>query len=340
MRCLRPCQVCDLAQAECYSVELMVIINAMDIRDVDLNLLAALRVLLDERHVTRSAEKLGVTQPAMSASLARLRALFSDQLLVRGPKGLALTPRAERVIEQLGQAMALIEQMIAQPTEFVAETSHRTFAIMGTDFVEFILLPPLMATLAAEAPNLEVLFRPPNPRDIELRMVRGELDLVVGYLPDAPQDLIKRKVFRESFACMARRGHPLLEDGHLPLDRYIELQHAQVLPFEAAIYATAIDTALSAMGLVRKVVLWEPDFLAVACVVARTDLISTVPMRVATHVAQTLPVAIYDPPLPLRELDFAMYWHPRSQDDAGHKWFREKVAFAAQSGHSQTIDVC
>src|SRR5271156_5895591 len=99
----------------------MVIINAMDIRDADLNLLVALRVLLDERHVTRSAAKLGVTQPAMSASLARLRALFSDQLLVRGPKGLALTPRAEQLLERLGLARPLIEQMIALPTEFVAE---------------------------------------------------------------------------------------------------------------------------------------------------------------------------------------------------------------------------
>src|SRR5262245_37319382 len=131
----------------------MVIINVMDLRDVDLNLLVSLRVLLDERHVTRAAAKLGVTQPAMSASLARLRAMFSDQLLVRGPKGLALTPRASQLLDQLGQVMAQIEQMIALPSEFAAERSHRTFTVMGTDFVEFTLLPPLMATLAIEAPN-------------------------------------------------------------------------------------------------------------------------------------------------------------------------------------------
>jgi DNA-binding transcriptional LysR family regulator len=304
----------------------MGVIDAMDFRGVDLNLLVSLRVLLVERHVTRSAERLGITQPATSASLARLRTLFRDQLLVRGPKGLVLTPRAEQLLEQINQVMAVIEQMITPPAEFVAETSRRTFTLIGTDFVEFLLLPSLMAALAAEAPNLQVLFRTPDPKNIEGMMASGELDLGVGYLPEAPEALIKRTVFREPFVCVARRGHPLLHDGSLPLDRYVELQHVQVAPGNGTMYAAAIDTALVAMGLVRKVALWEPSFLAVASVVAETDLISTVPTRVATHVAQGLPITIYDLPLPLPGPDFAMYWHPRSQDDSGHKWLRERVA--------------
>ena len=304
----------------------MLIIDAMDFRGVDLNLLVCLRVLLVERHVTRSAERLGVTQPAMSASLARLRTLFRDQLLVRGPKGLVLTPRAEQLLDQLNQVMAVIEEMIALPAEFAAETSQRTFTVIGTDFVEFILLPPLMAALATEAPNLQVLFRTPDPGNIPAMTASGELDLAVGYLPEVSEELIKRTVFREPFVCVARRGHPLLHDGSLPLDRYVELQHVQVLPGNATMYAAAIDTALAAMGLVRKVALWEPSFLAVASVVARTDLISTVPRRLATHVAQGLPITIYDLPLPLPAPEFAMYWHSRSQGDAGHKWLRERVA--------------
>jgi DNA-binding transcriptional LysR family regulator len=304
----------------------MVVIDAMDFRGVDLNLLVSLRVLLVERHVTRSADRLGITQPAMSASLARLRTLFRDQLLVRGPKGLVLTPRAEQLLGQTNQVMAVIEQMIAPPAEFVAETSERIFTLIGTDFVEFILLPPLMAALATEAPNLQVLFRTPDPKNIEGMMASGELDLAVGYLPEAPEELIKRTVFREPFVCVARRGHPLLHDGTLPLDRYVELRHVQVFPRDGEMYAVAIDTALVAMGLTRKVALWEPSFLAVASVVAETDLISTVPKRVATHVAQGLPITIYDLPLPLPGPDFAIYWHPRSQDDAGHKWLRERVA--------------
>ncbi len=310
----------------------MLNIDAMDFHGVDLNLLVSLRALLVERHVTRSAEKLGITQPAMSASLARSRTLFRDQLLVRGPKGLVLTPRAEQLLEQLNHVMAVIEQMVALPAEFVPETSRRTFTLIGADFAEFILLPSLMATLATEAPNLQVWFRAPEPRNLADprnaagMMASGEIDLVIAHLPEAPEELIKRTVFREPFVCVARRGNPLLRDGSLPLDRYVEMQHVQALPGNGTMYSAAIDTALAAMGLVRKIALWEPSFLAVADVVARTDLISTVPARLASHVAQGLPITIYDLPLPLPAPEFAMYWHSRSQGDAGHKWLRERVA--------------
>jgi DNA-binding transcriptional LysR family regulator len=304
----------------------MITIDPIDFRSVDLNLVVPLRVLLVERHVTRAAERLGMTQPAMSASLARSRRLFADQLLVRGLKGLVLTTRAEQLLEQLNQVMAILEEMIALPAEFVPETSRRTFTLIGPDFVEFILLPSLMAALATDAPNLQVLFRTPDPGNTEGMMASGVLDLAVGYLPEAPEELVKRTVFREPFVCVARRGNPLLHDDGLPLDRYVELQHVQVLPGNGTMYSAAIDTALAAMGLVRKVALWEPSFLAVAGVVARTDLISTVPKRLAAYVAQGLPITIYDLPLPLLGPEVAMYWHPRNQNDAGHKWLRGKVA--------------
>jgi DNA-binding transcriptional LysR family regulator len=119
---------------------------------------------------------------------------------------------------------------------------------------------------------------------------------------------------------------PLLCDENLSLERYVELQHVQVLPRDATMYGDAIEAAISAAGLVRKVVLWEPSFLALGDVVARTDLISTVPARVATHFAQGLPIVSYELPMSLTLPDFAMYWHPRSQEDAGHKWLRERIA--------------
>ena len=137
---------------------------------------------------------------------------------------------------------------------------------------------------------------------------------------------MRRTAFREAFVCVARRGHPLLQGESLSLEQYVELQHVQVLPRDVTMYGDVVDTALAANGLVRKVVLWEPNFLAVGSVIARTDLISTVPSRVATHFAQGLPILAYDLPLPLPAPDFAMYWHPRSQEDAGHKWFRNKIA--------------
>ena len=298
----------------------------MDYRGLDLNLLVSLQVLLTERHVTRSAEKLGITQPAMSAALARLRTVFGDQLLVRSPHGLARTPRAEQLLEQLGQMMAVVEQITALPAEFEPRTSRRTFTLIGTDFIEFILLPPLMAALAQDAPSIEIVFKGPDPKSIEAAMAAGSLDLAIGYLPDAPEVLIRTTLFREPFACVARRGHPVLADGELSLDRYVEMQHVQALMRDGTMYAADIDTALAMHGLVRTVSLWEPSFLAVASVVARTDLIGTIPKRLADHAAATFPVAVYDAPLPLPSPEFALYWHQRSRDDQGHQWLRDRIA--------------
>jgi len=310
----------------CLTGRIYATVDPVDLRGFDLNLLVSLRVLLTQRHVTRSAEKLGLTQPAMSASLARSRTLFRDKLLVRGPQGLVLTSRGEQILEQLNKIMEVTERLVAVPGEFTPETCNRTFAIMGSDFVEFILLPSLMATLAREAPNLQTLFKSPDRRNLEAMLATGELDLVVGYVPEAPKELIRRALFHEPFVCVARRGHPLLHDESLSLEHYAELPHVQVLARDATMYGDAIDTAMAAIGLIRRVVLWQPTFLAVGSVVSRTDLISTVPKRIATHFVQELPIVAYEPPLALPAPDFAMYWHSRSQEDAAHKWLRGKIS--------------
>lgn len=304
----------------------MVIIDAMDIRKVDLNLLAALRVLLNERHVTHAAEKLGITQPAMSASLARARLLFGDQLLVRGPKGLTPTDRGLRLIEQLDQVFEVIEDMIVLAPGFAPETTQRTFTLIGSDMIEGVLLPPLMADLAKSAPLVQIVFRPPNPKNLEMLLSEGEVDLAIGYLPDAPLRLMRSIVFHDPFACIARQGHPQLPADHFPLDRFVELQHVQVLPRDATMYAAPIDAALGAQGLVRSIALWHPSFQVVAAIVATTDLIATLPRRLALRAAEQYPIAVYDPPIQLPAADFALFWHARSQEDSGHKWLRAKVA--------------
>jgi len=309
----------------------MAIIDAMDVRGLDLNLLIPLRVLLTERHVTRAADKLGITQPAMSASLARLRAVFGDQLLVRSPRGLTPTLRAQQLMDQLDQVIAVIEQLVALPTEFVPDTSRRTFTLIGTDFIETLLLPSLMADLAVEAPSVQVVFRPPDPRNLEALMSEGEVDLAVGYLPYAPKGLITSVAFHDRFACIARRNHPQLSTDQFPLDQFVDLQHVQVLPRDLPMYGMPIDAALGTLGFVRRVALWHPSFQALPAIVANTDLVATLPRRLAMHAAQTLPIVVYDPPVPLPTVDFSLYWHARSHEDSGHKWLRAKVAALLRS---------
>lgn len=304
----------------------MVIIASMDFHGIDLNLLVALQALLQARHVTRAAEQLGITQPAMSAALARLRKLFDDPLLVRGAKGLVLTPRADELLAQLAQIMSGVGQMMAPPTQFDPASSTRTFSLLGTDLIEFSLLPPLLQQLAQTAPSVRIWLKGPDFKQLEALLESAEVDLAIGYCPRAPDSLITRALRQEPFVCIARHGHPALRDSGLSLDIYTRLQHAQALPRGSTMYASAIDTTLAAMGLARPVRVWQPGFLAIAEVVAQTDLISTVPARVAAQAAAHLPITVYPVPFELPPTDIALYWHPRQQQDAGHQWLRQQVA--------------
>jgi DNA-binding transcriptional LysR family regulator len=188
-----------------------------------------------------------------------------------------------------------------------------------------------MADLAVEAPGVQVVFRPPDPRNLEALMSEGEVDLAVGYLPDAPKGLITSVAFHDRFACIARRGHPQLSTDQLPLDQFVDLQHVQVLPRNLPMYGMPIDAALGALGFVRRVALWHPSFQALPAIVANTNLVATLPRRLAMHAAQTLPIVVYDPPVPLPTVDFSLYWHARSHEDSGHKWLRAKVTALLRS---------
>ncbi|WP_133648540.1 LysR family transcriptional regulator [Paraburkholderia flava] len=297
----------------------------MDYNGLDLNLLVPLRALLVERHVTRAAEKLGISQPAMSASLARLRELFSDQLLVRGPLGLTLTPRAEDMLAQIDHLMAAIERLTAVPAHFDPLNSRRTFTLIGTDFVESKVLPLLMAQFQQSAPMIRVVFKDPDPRHIETMLATGVLDLAIGYLPEAPDTLIRMPLFVEPFVCIARSDHPAFKEG-MTLERYVETAHVQALMRDGTMYTDAIDTALAAQGLARRIALWQPSFLAIPPVVANTDLISTIPESVARVAAVWSSITMHQVPLELPPVALAAYWHPRSRDDTGHRWLRDTIS--------------
>ncbi|RAR54559.1 LysR family transcriptional regulator [Paraburkholderia unamae] len=295
----------------------------MKLREVDLNLLVTLRELLSERHVTRAAEKLGVTQPAMSAALARMRVLFNDPLLVRTSRGMSLTAKAEQLLGQLDRTLLDIENMLERSSlDFNPATSRRTFTIIGTDFVEQFLLPRLSLELARQAPGVRIVFKPPIAR-MESWMSDGDIDLAIGFIPSAAQNLRTRVMIEDRYVSIARADHPRLRDGGLTLDAFAELPHVQVLPFGANMYSTPIDLALHEQGRVREVELRMPSFVPLLSVVAATDMISTVPARLARFGAVILPLAVFEPPVALPKIVLSLYWHVRSHADDGHKWLRE-----------------
>ncbi|MFM0504968.1 LysR family transcriptional regulator [Paraburkholderia caffeinilytica] len=294
----------------------------MNLRQIDLNRLVALREVLTERHVTRAAEKLGITQPAMSASLARMREVFKDPLLVRNGASLSLTQRAEKVLENLDRALLQINNLLSTPADFDPKESRRVFTIIGTDFVEQILLPEVVTPLARFAPHTTIVSRPPLQK-FDALMGDGEIDFAIGCIPSAAPSLFTRLLLTERYVCISRDGHSGVGSDGPSLDEYVALPHAQVFPFDKDIYSSPIEEALQEKGLKRNVVLRQSSFVPLLSVVANSDLIATVPERLARFGERILPLKVHEPPLDITPVPISLYWHARTHDDEGHRWFRD-----------------
>ena len=225
---------------------------------IDLNQLVALDALLAEESITRAARRVGLSQPAMSHTLARLRGVFGDPLLVRAGRRMMLTPRALELAEPLAQALAGLERAIGRPDPFDPRLARRVVRVAAMDFVQLVLLPPLCAALLREAPGVEVVAVPP-PEPPDRALVEGELDLAIGLARDAP-GLRQRELLRERFVCVVRKGHPGV-GRELTVRRFARLSHALVSPRGLAV--GAVDAALAKRGLTRRVVVTLPSFHAV-----------------------------------------------------------------------------
>lgn len=294
---------------------------------VDLNLLRALDALLAERHVTRAAARLGVTQSAASHALARLRELLGDPLLVRGPGGALLpTPRADElgpvVRRALGELAAAWRGAAFDPA-----TAVRTFHLGAGDYAELVLLPGLVARLARLGPRLD-LFVHPVPEDIPGVLARGELDAILA--PARARDLVaggfQRHLFDESFTTAVRADHPSA-GGRMTLDRFCALDHLLVAPRGTA--GSFVDDALAALGRRRRVALAVPHFLIVPHVIAATDLVVTVASRLAAAFAETHRLVLRPPPVELAGFPIHLLWHERTAADAGQRWLRDQIVAVA-----------
>jgi DNA-binding transcriptional LysR family regulator len=295
------------------------IMHAMQLGGVDLNLLVVLDALLRERSVTRAARRIGLSQSATSHALGRLRALFDDELFVRGPRGLEETPRARELREPLAVAMAALERTLGAPEGFAPERARRRFVIGTADYGAFVVVPRLMAALAREAPGVDLLVR--NEPELAAAVKRGELDAAL--VPPVQADLAglhHHDLFDERFVCVLRRGHPALR-GAFDLARFVELEHVLVAPRGTP--GGVVDSILSERGLSRRAALALPHFMVAPYVVAATDLVITLAERIARHFALHLPLVLRAPPMPLPVFSMAVVWHARSEHDPAQRWFRD-----------------
>lgn len=286
--------------------------------------LVALDALLDTRSVSAAAARLGVTQSAMSHTLARLRDRFGDPLLVRSGRSLVPTARAEEMAPRLRAAVRELAAAVDVGPSFDPATTHRTFQLAATDLVELVLLPRLLARLATSAPNVDLLLRAPGGA-IDA-VLAGDLDLAIVLLrgDHAPTGLRARALFHERFVCLMRRGHPLA--GNLTLEAYVGARHALIAPSGGR--GGIVDDLLEARGLRRRTALLLPTFLVVPHIVATTDLIVTLPEQVARTFSPLLPLHTEPPPLDTPGFTMSMVWHERNDREPGLTWLREQMIAA------------
>jgi DNA-binding transcriptional LysR family regulator len=296
----------------------------MDLHGIDLNLLVAFDALMQERSVTKAGIRIGRTQPAMSAALARLRALFQDELFVRGPDGLQPTPRAADLAGPLQQALAEIQKTLAFTQRFEPQASTLTFTLGLSDHPAFVLLPQLIQQLAARAPSITLQVRNFSARDDAVDMLdSGEADVTIGVPSASAGRILTQPLFEERFVCILRKDHPLAK-APLDLETFLSLGHLLVSPENDRF--GHVDMALAKQGLKRRLALTLPHMYAAPLLVARSDMIATLMEGVVDASGQADNLIAWAPPLDLAPVPFVMSWHRRNDAHPAQRWFRAVIA--------------
>ena len=298
----------------------------MDIRNVDLNLLVALDALLEERSVSRAAVRLHLSQPAASALLARLRELFDDPLLLRSARGMLPTPRALELLGPVRQVLDEIDAIVQPRAAFDAASATYTFTLSASDYVEYTLLPQLVDYLERKAPGVRLEVRPLDLQSVAKQMESGDVDLCITGLQNAIAGLHVRPLYEEHIVSVVRRNHPAV-GARLTLDEFCRLEHVQV-SVRGSGFSHRIDEALAALGRKRRARLAVPHFLLVPEIVARSDMISALPERLARGYAKRL--RICEPPLDIAGFTVGEMWHERNQRDPAQQWLRDVLLELAQ----------
>ena len=288
-----------------------------DITGLDLNLLRALDALLDERSVTRAAERLALTQPAVSGLLARLRERFDDPLFVRGRRGVTPTPRALSLATPVKRILADVEAL-ARPVAFDPAKATFTLSIAATDYALQAVVAPFLPRLRAVAPGVRVRARPIEAADAPTLFERGELDIALSTPADALPELHARRLFEERYVVVARADHPRVSPHGVTLEDFCALDHALV-SYSGESFRGVTDEALARVGRSRRVALSLSSFLVLADVLRTTDLIAVVPSRLA---ATARGLAACPPPIDIPGFVKLAVWHPRTHADPARRWAR------------------
>ena len=294
----------------------------MELKDIDLNLLVVFNQLLAEGRVSKVADNLGLSQPAVSNALARLRKVTDDPLFLRTTRGMEPTPYAQQLAEPVAYALGMIHSAVNQRTSFDPATANRAFTVGMTDIGEIYFLPTLMQELAKVAPGVTMSTVRNTNVNLNDEMEAGHINLAIGLLPQLKAGFYQRRLFKQRYVCMFRKGHRL-DKRKLSLAEFSAAEHVVVVS-EGTGHGK-VDELLERSGVQRKVKLTVPHFVAVGHILHHSDMVATVPERLAQALVGPFELTYVAHPATLPEIAINMFWHAKFNKDPANEWLRGLV---------------
>lgn len=294
----------------------------MNIADVDLNVLVVLNAMLEHQSVTRAGQALGLSQPAMSAAVAKLREQLGDPLFVRTGHGMRPTPRALQLAEPVRRILDTVRSDILQRPAFDPATAQRAFTIITPDIGEMVFIPKILAYARQHAPGIAIRSVAISSPGAGEALETGAADLAIGYFPDlAKPGFYQQRLFRNSFVCIVRADHPRVRDT-LDMQGFLDESHAVVRP---AGRTHLFERFLTSQQITRQVSVELAHFASLLTVITTSDLLATVPHDIAQVFRQLASIRVIEPPLAAPTFHLKQHWHGRMHADAANIWLRKMV---------------
>ncbi|MES2251396.1 MAG: LysR family transcriptional regulator [Pseudomonadota bacterium] len=305
----------------------------MQLKDIDLNLLLVFDRMLAEKRVSAVAESLGLSQPAISNALARLRKLLGDELFLRTARGMEPTPFALQLAEPVAYAMGALHTALNQQVVFDPATSTRSFTLAMTDIGEIYFTPRLMETLSSAAPGVTIsTLRNNTATHLRDDLEAGHVDIAIGLLPQLKSGVFQRRLFLQRYVCLFAGTHPLARKRSVSLKDFSAADHVQVQA--AGTGHGKADDVMAAQGIQRRIRLKVPHFVAIGHILQSSEMIATVPERLARSIAEPFGLVWRPHPVALPQIAINLFWHAKVHRDPGNQWLRGLLfdTFADQDG--------
>jgi DNA-binding transcriptional LysR family regulator len=294
----------------------------MDLKEVDLNLLLVFHQLFIHKRVSLAAKHLGLTQPTISNALSRLRKLLDDEVFMRTSRGMEPTPYAIQLAEPIAYALRTIQETLSEKSDFDPATSIKKFTIAMTDIGEIYFLPKLLHKLALIAPGVTISTVRNASVNLSDEIEAGRIDIAIGLLPQLKSGYFQRRLFKQRYVCMFRKGHAL-DKGKITLAEFARAQHVAVI--SSGTGHAKVDESIERRGIKRNILLTVPHFVAVGHILSTTDMVATVPERYALKCVEPFGLCYVRHPVPLPEIGINLFWHAKFQKEPGNQWLRGVV---------------